>query len=431
MTGAARVVVGGGRQHVGMTRDDLDTLFASPAALLAADHEALGELPATGGGAGREAYAQAVTILDGAEVSRAEFASWLHFGAKVLGHDAYADLVAEAEPGMPWRTVWAWWRPIGVYRAKPNLSGDANVEMYEAPDGRLLLKLWSQWTQERWLDPATGEQLPAPADGEFAERPYDSPVEGPVLFDPDDDHGLHQPGTWEEPVPIGGGRVMFFEPRGVVVLERNGKAVGGPADSDAVSWGRGGLWFAGPTPAEAPLNAARLEEAFDANGMALLTQDELPAALRHEPTRELAVTAGLPTWFAAGVATFTLAWVDGKAYGMEPDEHGLLRLGTFDLAYADTGRVLVHPETGAVLMSRGGDGPFPFARDTETLVRLLEAVYRFASACWNSHPGENGKQDFLREVAALEPLTVDEGSPAQEVWEHLFAALVDLGPWAF
>ncbi|GAA3111153.1 hypothetical protein GCM10017687_24680 [Streptomyces echinatus] len=129
-----------------MTRDDLDTLFASPAALLAAAPEGLRDLPAAGGGAGREAYAQAVTILDGAEVPRAEFASWLHFGAKVLGHDAYADLVAEAEPGMPWRTVWAWWRPVGAYRAKPNLSGDADVEVHEGPDGRLLLKLWSQWT---------------------------------------------------------------------------------------------------------------------------------------------------------------------------------------------------------------------------------------------------------------------------------------------
>ncbi|MER7466716.1 hypothetical protein [Streptomyces sp. NPDC097981] len=81
-----------------MNRDDLDTLFASPATLLAVGPEALEDLPATGGGAGREAYAQAVTILDGAEVPRAEFASWLHFGAKVLGHDDYADLVAEAEP---------------------------------------------------------------------------------------------------------------------------------------------------------------------------------------------------------------------------------------------------------------------------------------------------------------------------------------------
>ncbi|MFI0965767.1 SUKH-4 family immunity protein [Streptomyces sp. NPDC021080] len=414
-----------------MTRDDLDMLFASPAALLAAGPEALRDLPVTGGGVGREACAQAVTILDGAAVPRAEFASWLHFGAKVLGHDDYADLVAEAAPDMPWRTVWAWWRPVGAYRATPNLSGDADVEVHEAEDGRLLLKLWSQWTQERWLDPATGERVPAPADGEFAERPYDAPVEEPVLFDPDDDHGLHQPETWEELAPLGGDRVMFFEARGVVVLERNGTAADDPTGSAAVSWGAGGPWFTGLSAAEVPLNAARLEEAFGADGMAVLTRDQLPAALAHEPTRELAVTAGLPTWFAAGVASFTLAWRDGKAHGLEPDENGLLHLGTFDLAYADTGRVLVHPGTGAVSMVRNGEGSFPFARDTETFVRLLEAVYRFMGACWNAYPGEDGRRDFLDEVAALEPLSVDKQAPAQDVWEHLFAAIVELSPWGF
>ncbi|MFJ8011320.1 SUKH-4 family immunity protein [Streptomyces sp. NPDC096339] len=414
-----------------MTRDDLDMMFASPSALLAAGPGGLGELPPTGGGVGREAWAQAVAILDGDEVPRAEFASWLHFGAKVLGHDAYAELVAEAEPGMPWRTVWAWWRPVGAYRAKPNLSGDANVEVHEAPDGRLLLKLWSMWTRERWLDPATGERVPAPADGEFSERPYDAPVEGPVLFDPDDDSGLQVPGTWEEPTPLDGGRVLFQEPRGIVVLERNAAAADGTTDSEAVSWGTYGPWFAGPTAAEAPLDAARMEEAFDADGMVLLTQEELPAALSHGPTRELAVTAGLPTWFAAGVATFTLAWSGGKGHAVEPDEHGLLHFGTMDLAYGDTGLVLVHPETGAVSMVRDDEGPFPLARDTETFVRLLEAEYRFMSACWDSYPGENGKRDFLREVAALEPLAVDEDSPAGDVWGHLFAAVVELSPWGF
>ncbi len=124
-------------------------------------------------------------------------------------------------------------------------------------------------------------------------------------------------------------------------------------------------------------------------------------------------------------------WGDGKAQGLGPDENGLLPLGTFELAYADTGRVCVHPETGAVSMVRNGQGPFPFARDTETFVRLLEAVYRFMGACWNPHQRENGKQDFLSEAAALEPLSVSRGTPAEDVWGHLFAAIVELSPWGF
>ncbi|MCF3180548.1 SUKH-4 family immunity protein [Streptomyces polychromogenes] len=411
-----------------MTPDDLDTLFSSPAGLLAAGPEALRDLPAAGGGAGREACGQAVAVLDGAEVPRAEFASWLHFGAKVLGHDAYAGLVAAAEPDMPWRTVWAWWRPVGAHRAAPNLSGDADVEVHEAPDGRLLLKLWSQWTPEHWRDPATGERVPAPAEGEFTERPYDAPVEGPVLFDPDgEEHGLYQPGAWEEPIPLGGGRVLFFEPRGVVVLEHGRAAAGHSPDSGAVAWGEDGPWFAGPTAAEAPLDTARLEEAFGPDGTVVLTPEQLPAALTHPPTRELAVTAGLPSWYAAGSSSFTLAWAGGTAYGMEPDGDGLLHLGTF----GDIGRVLVHPATGALSMARHGEAPFPFARDTETFVRLLEAVYRFMGACWDPYPGEDGRGDLLREAAALEPLTVDRESPASDVWEHLFAAVTELSPWGY
>ncbi|MEU3405154.1 SUKH-4 family immunity protein [Streptomyces sp. NPDC006670] len=415
-----------------MTPDALDLLFSSPARLLAAGPGALRELPAAGGGAGREACAQAVAVLDGAEVPPAEFASWLHFGAKVLGHEDYADLVAAAEPGMPWRTVWAWWRPVGAYRAAPNLSGDADVEVHEAADGRLLLKVWSQWTPEHWRDPATGERVPAPAEGEFTERPYDAPADGPVLFDPDgEDHGLHQPYAWEEPVPLGGGRVLFSEPRGVLVLEHNAAAADGPGAAGAVAWGGADPWFAGPTAAERPLDAARMREAFGPDGTVVLTPDRLPAALTHAPTRELALTAGLPAWFAAGVASFRLAWTREEAQDAGPDADGLLHLGTFDLGYADEGRVLVHPATGAVSMVRGGEGPFPFARDTETFVRLLEAVHRFMGACWNAYPGENGRRDFLREVAALEPLAVDGRSRASDVWEHLFAAVTELGPWGY
>ncbi|MCX5380462.1 SUKH-4 family immunity protein [Streptomyces sp. NBC_00091] len=418
-----------------MAHNDLDVLFASPAALLTAGPEAVRELPAVGGGVGREAFAQAVAVLDGAEVSRAEFASWLHFGAKVLGHDAYAGLVAEAEPGMPWRTLWAWWRPVGAYWARPNLSGDADVEVHEGPDGRVLLKLWAQMAGELWLDPATGEEVPAPGDGEFTERPYDAQVEqGPVMFDPDeDDWGLFQPGTWEEPIPLGLGRFVLFEERGIVVVERNGAvAADWPATgTECASWGVGEAWFAGPTAAGTPLTTARLEAAFGSDGVLCLPQARQPAALTHAPTREVIAAAGLPRWWAAGVASFTLAWTETGADEVRPEENGLLRLGTFDLRYADTGKVYVHPDTGAVWMVRNDTGPFPFAPDTETFIRLLEAVYRYMGACWSSYPGENGKKDFLSEVSALDPLTLATGTPGGEVWEHLFAAIVELSAWGY
>lgn len=424
-----------------MALDDLDKLFASPAALLAAGPGALGELPATGGGVGREAFGQAVSVLDGAEVSRAEFASWLYFGARVLGHEAYAGLVAGAAPDMPWRTVWAWWRPVGAYRAQPNLSGGADVEVHEAPDGRVLLRLEATWAGERWFDAATGEQVPAPAEGEFTERPYDAAAgaeedvfsdfsDSSDLSDGEEQPVLYWPQGWEEPVALGGGRFVFAEERGIAVVERGGGRVAGPS-ADAAVWGTGGPWFAGPSPAGTPLDAGRLAEAFGADWVLRLAPERQPAALLHSPSREVIAAAGLPRWWAAGVASFSLGWTEAGAHQVEPEENGLLPLGTFDLRYGDTGRVYVHPETGAVWMVRGGGEPFLFARDVETFVRLLEAVYRFMGACWSPYPGENGKRDFVREAAALEPLSVDPATPAGEVWEHLFAAIVEIGVWGY
>ncbi|MFD8413137.1 SUKH-4 family immunity protein [Streptomyces sp. NPDC059650] len=415
-----------------MPHDDLDVLFASPAALLEAGPGRLADLPATGGGVGREVFAQASAILGDAAVSRAEFASWLHFAAKALGHEAYAEQVAAAEPGMPWRTVWAWWRPLGAYRAAPNLCGDACVEVWDGPDGRVLLKVWSLWTPEHWLDPATGERCPAPADGEFTERLDEAEEDDPFLADPDDEEScLYRPAAWEEPVPLGGGRWLLYEDRGIVVLERNPAAAADFAGGGAepVRRGTGEPWFAGPTAGALPLDAARLADVFGADQVLRTPLDRQPAALTHGPTRELLATAGLPAWWACGSATFRLAWTGEGAGEPEPDAGGLL-LGTFDIGY-EFAAVLVDPRTGAVSAVREDEGPFPLARDTETFVRLLEAVYRFAGAFWSPHPAEDARTDFEREVAALEPGALDTDTAGGEAWEHFFAGITELSVWGY
>ncbi|MEU3772482.1 SUKH-4 family immunity protein [Streptomyces sp. NPDC032472] len=424
-----------------MPRNDLDTFFSSPAAVLEAGPAELAELlelPDTGGGVGREVFAQAGAVLAGAEVPRAEFASWLHFAAKVLGHDAYADAVAAAEPAMPWRTVWAWWRPVGAYRADPNLSGEAATELYDTADGRVLLKVWSLWTEERWFDAATGEPAPKPAEGEATAREEDYDPDGPCLFDPDGEDGLHTPETWEWLPPLGDDRFLLVEARGIAVVERGtpAPAAGASDASDAsgtaerASWGTGEPWFAGPTPNGTPLDADRLEAVFGAEWVVRVPPEQQPGVLTHRPTRELIATAGLPTHWAAGVVSFELAWTASGPKDPQPDADGLLHLGTF--AWGDDGGpVLVHPETGAVSMVRDGDGPFPLARDTETFVRLLEAVRRFMGACWDPWPGELGHTTFLREAAELEPLSVDGDEPGGQAWEHLFAGITELSVWGY
>ncbi|MER5731877.1 SUKH-4 family immunity protein [Streptomyces sp. NPDC002138] len=376
-------------------------------------------------------------------MTRPEFASRLHFAAKVLGRDAYADRVAAAEPGLPWRTVWAWWRPVGSYRAEPNLSGDWTatildpVESGGAAGAGSLLEVGSTWTAQRWFDLDTGAARPAPAAGEFAERAEEPEQDEPFLFDTDEDAwALHCPGTWEEPVALGAGRFLIAEARGIVVVERNeavqetGWPTGG-ADHDSWDEATALPWFAAPGPEGEPLDAARVDAVFGADLMIRVPEQRLPAGLAHPPTRALLTEVGLPQHWAAGVTAFTLAF--DREGPQPPDDAGLVHLGTFELAYRDQGKVFLHGETGAVSLTRGDPGggavsaPFPFARDAETFLRLLEAVRRYMGACWDPYPAEDGSGAFLAEVSALEPDVLEAAGPGAEVWEHVFASIVELG----
>ncbi|MFG2617588.1 SUKH-4 family immunity protein [Streptomyces sp. NPDC048507] len=426
-----------------MPRDDLasagpapgpaDALFASPAALLDAGADRARALAASAGGVGREVFAQAEAVFGRAPVSRAEFASWLHFAAGVLGRRAYAEETAAAEPGMPWRTVWAWWRPVGAHRAEPNLSGDRSAEVFDARDPAAgpLLKVWSAWTTERWFDLATGARRPAPASGTYLPREAEPDEAEPFLFDGDEEGwALHRPGTWEEPLPLGGGRFLLVEARGVLVAERNAAVTGWPRGGPScASWEAAGgePWFLGPGPAASPLDAARLEAVFGAPWVVRAAPSRLPAALTHAPSRAFLTGTGLPRHWAAGVASFALGYGEEGPGPAAGDPDGLLYLGVFDLGYADRGRVLLDGRTGTVLVSRNGAAPVRLTADAETFVRLLEAVRRFMGACWDPYPAEDGAAEFRREAAALDPAVLDTAQPAGELWEHLFASVTELG----
>ncbi|MFE5710984.1 SUKH-4 family immunity protein [Streptomyces sp. NPDC056501] len=424
-----------------MTDRDLCALLDDPALVLRHDRAELRArltaLPEGLGGVGREVFTQAEAVFGGAGVSSAEFASRLHFAATVLGHHAYAERVAAAEPGLPWRTVWAWWRPVGAYEAEPNLSGDRSAEVYEA-EGRPLVKLWALWCEETWFDLATGERRAAPAEG-AAEPLDDVDPDKPWLFD--------CPETWEEPAAVvDGGRFLFLDARGVVLVEGN-ETCSSAAGSGPREWtapGGGGPWFmprdagharvgtgvdSGPRDGSGPLTAGRLERVFGDGQVVRVPAAELPGVLTHAPTRALLDQVGLPRHWGAGVTSFA---VDEELLGPGPD--GLLRVGAFDLGYCDPGEVFVHPVTGAVALRQpdgshgpGGDAAFPLVRDLEAFVRFLEGVRRHMGACWDPYPGEEGPETFLRAMASVDAAALAEGAPGAEVWEHLFASVTELG----
>ncbi|MFC9701094.1 SUKH-4 family immunity protein [Streptomyces sp. NPDC056943] len=425
-----------------MNDHDFCSLLDDPALVLRHDRAELRarltdlpEGPEGSGGVGREVFTQAEAMFGGADVSSAEFASWLHFAATVLGHHAYAERVAAAEPGLPWRTVWAWWRPVGAYEAEPNLSGDRSAEVYEA-EGRQLVKVWALWCEETWFDLATGERRAAPAE-DAAEPLDDVDPDGPWLFD--------CPETWEEPAAVvDGGRFLFLDARGVVLVEGNETCAAAAGERPEAGtgprgWtapGDGRPWFmprdgagSGPRDGSGPLTAGRLERVFGAGQVVRVPAAELPEILTHAPTRALLDQVGLPRHWGAGVTSFA---VDEELLGPGPD--GLLRVGRFDLGYCDPGEVFVHPMTGAVALRQpdgshgpGGDAAFPLVRDLEAFVRFLEGVRRHMGACWDPHPGEEGPEAFLRAMASVDAEALAEGAPGAEVWEHLFASVTELG----
>ncbi|WP_150259114.1 SUKH-4 family immunity protein [Streptomyces venezuelae] len=417
--------------------EDLDSRcpFDDPAAVLRADRAALRGGSAGEGGVGREVFTQAEAVFGRAGVGRAEFASWLHFAATVLGHHDYAARVAEAEPGLPWRTVWAWWRPVGAYVAEPNLSGDHTAEVYDL-DGGAALKVWALWCEDTWFDLDTGRRLPAPADGEAVRRDGDDP-DGARLFDPDEDGRLlHCPGTWEEPVPLGGGRYLYVEDRGVVVVEENAAALAGwpRGGADTGSWesAEDAPWFRPGTRGSGPLTAAGLARTFGEARVTRVPGEELPDALEHRATREFLSEVGLPRHWAAGVSSFEAApelLRPLTSTAPEAGDEDLLHLGTFDFGYTDPGLVGVHRVTGEVRMYQ--ESVIPLARDVAAFTGLLESVRRYMGACWSPYPAEDGIGAFHEAVRALDPGAQADGSPSAETWEHLFAAITELSVYGY
>ncbi|WP_314243752.1 SUKH-4 family immunity protein [Streptomyces kutzneri] len=409
--------------------------FDDPAAVLRADRAALRGGAVGEGGIGREVFTQAEAVFGRAGVGREEFASWLHFAATVLGHHAYAARVAEAEPALPWRTVWAWWRPVGAYVAEPNLSGDHTAEVYDLDEGAAV-KVWALWCEDAWFDLETGRRLPAPADGAPVERKTEEP-DGPWLFDAEDEGwALHCPGTWEEPVVLGGGRYLYAEARGVVVVEENAAALAGRprGGADTSSWecAEDTPWFRPGTRGSGPLSAAGLARTFGDARVTRIPRDELPDALEHPATREFLDGVGLPRHWAAGVSSFDAAPellrpLTASAPGAGDED--LLHLGTFDFGYTDPGLVGVHRVSGAVYMYQ--ESVIPLARDVASFVGLLDGIRRYMGACWSPYPAEDGIGAFREAMWALDSAALAHGSPSAETWEHLFAAITELGVYGY
>ncbi|WP_434596816.1 SUKH-4 family immunity protein [Streptomyces sp. A5-4] len=427
---------------------ELDALLADPDALLHADRDDIrGRLssdarPTAPAEDGRAVFRQAEAIFGTEDVPRAEFASWLHFAAAVLDRTAYAERIMAAEPDMPWSTEWTWWRPVGHHRAHPNLSGDCGTDqlLYR---GRPLIQVDGQWCDDRWFDLRTGEPVPAPPEDEIREYSPGRDAEAvlPVLFDTDAAApALSVPPTWEYAEPLDAeGRYLIEEARGIAVLRINSEALEGwPTGGASYESAEEGGVDLDPSPdLDPPLTAARMDEAFDADGVLRFPDRDLPAALEHRPTRVFLAEVGIPVWWAGGVTVFNAARTI-EPLAKDPE---LLSIGTFELRPGEDGEVCVHRATGVVHLRHSGaygaeadrpDPVFYFARDVETFTLFLENMRRYMGASWDPYEEETGAEfEYEDRMEDLDPRALAAEAPSREVWKHIFATITELSVYGY
>jgi hypothetical protein len=430
--------------------EELDDVLADPARLLTADRTAVRDHIAAAENAaesvGGEAFLQAEAIFGGADVTPAEFASWLHFAAKATGHEEYAEQIAKAEPGMPWRTVWAWWRPANWFMAHPSLNGDYYQVHRRLYEGRELIEV-ADHRGPLWLDAETGGRVTVQDEGALVEAPL-SPgaLDAPELRDWD----LTAPESWEGALAFAceGGRTRYLveDTHGIAVLETDAEVLR--------DWPRGhGI---DPTSSEeppldaeppqrrpaGPLTAARVDDAFGKRYVARIPESALPPGLEHPGTRRHLRDIGIPAWWQCHMAEYEARPADA----MRPPGAGdlaedglpggvsaadLIAFGT-----CDYGELYLHRHDGSVHIWSRLDGPtdktlVPLAPDLDAFTRILEAVYRYSNACWHPYPVEGGQeavtQVFLDEAEELAPGLFGPETPSGVVWSWLYAGITELG----
>ncbi|WP_142146866.1 SUKH-4 family immunity protein [Streptomyces sp. SLBN-31] len=428
--------------------NDLDGVLADPARLLSVDRAVVrAHLDGSdrARSVGGEVFLQAEAIFGGGEVTSDEFASWLHFAAKATGQHNYADRVAAAAPGMPWRTTWAWWRPANWFPAHPSLNGDY-FQVRRCLDGQRELIEVTDQRGPIWLEAATGRRVTVMDEMALTGVPA---AAGPGTADALCDLDLSLPEEWggAEAFATDGGRTrhLIESVHGIAVVE---------TDRDTLrDWPRdAGLDSTsaeepppGPAPAvrrsTGPLTAARIDDAFGKQHVVRIPEGELPEGLAHEGVRRFLRDVGLPSWWACHSAQYETRPVDAMRPPVPEDLAGTGLpdgMATEDLiAFGDTeyGELYLHRHDGTVHIRSRLTGPHdtlvPLAPDLDVFTRVLEAIDRYRNACWHPYPAEGGQEDvsqlFLAELAELAPDLPDQDTPTGTVWSWLYAGITELG----
>ncbi|MFE5916926.1 SUKH-4 family immunity protein [Streptomyces sp. NPDC056468] len=429
--------------------EDLDDVLADPARLLAADRAVVRDRIAAAGdarGVGLEVFLQAEAIFGGADVTPAEFAAWLHFAAKATGHEEYAEQIAKAEPGMPWRTVWAWWRPANWFMAHPSLNGDYYQVHRRLHEGRVLVEVADHRGLLR-LDAETGRRVRVPDGEALPKAPLSrEALDAPALYD----WNLSAPASWERAAALtaedGRTRYLIEGNHGIAVLETDAEVLRDWPHGDGIDYTSSEEALPAPEPESrrptGPLTPDRVDDAFGERHVLRIPESDLPEGLEHPGSRRHLRDIGLPALWVCHGATYEARPADAMlpasdgALSAEGLPDGVAAADLIVFGACEYGELYLHRHDGTVHIWSGLQDPtkrtlVPLAPDLDAFTRILEAIYRYSNACWHPYPVE-GSQDwvahlFLEEMDELAPGLFDRDTPSGTTWSRLYAGITELG----
>ncbi|NUT25196.1 MAG: hypothetical protein HOV84_04555 [Streptomyces sp.] len=375
--------------------------------------------------------------------SQAEWVSLLHLVALSQGDTERADALIESAGPLPWRTVWTHWRAPGRVRPLPPQI-DVVEKLQAEADGMTVTSRTMDRLEQTW-HAATGRLLGATGQFIGAKGPFieEAPptsqaptrwgaetswnlVRASAVGDPSTLRVIQAPKVKD--VACAGDLVVLGGNRGIYAIEPDPDYVEANPLPALPAISR----YAKVTPRpfdEAACRPTRdlVLDVFDADIAPLLTEEELPPGLTHEPTRRFLTEAGFPavndflslsTHNLAGTGFAEHTWAGTKEFETPVGDGPFYELGTWIggvlLLDGPTGRVLRQSRKGAVDDDRPGD---PLAGSSLAQFSAMVCLQWKYMLAYSTSGGLDG-EDLIDELGSW-LAGIDPAAAATRNWGHV------------
>ncbi|MFI7412247.1 SUKH-4 family immunity protein [Streptomyces sp. NPDC049627] len=375
--------------------------------------------------------------------SQAEWVSLLHLVALSQGDTERADALIESAGPLPWRTVWTHWRAPGRVRPRPPQIDVVEALQAEA-DGTTVTSRTADRLEQTW-HAATGRLLAATgqflgAKGPFIEEaPATRPaparwraeaswnlVRAAAVDDPSTLRVIQAPKVKD--VVCAGDLVVLGGNRGIYAIKPDPDYIEATPLPALPAFSR----HTKVTPRPFDETACRptrdlVLDVFDADIAPLLTEEQLPVGLTHEPTRRFLTEVGFPavgnflslsTHNLAGTGFAEHTWEGTKEFETPVGDGPFYELGTWIggilLLDGPTGRVLRQSRKGAVDDDRPGDPLAGSSLAQFTAMVCLQWTYMLAYHTSGGLDGEDLIDELKSWLAGIDP-----AAAATRNWGHV------------